>query len=180
MTTRNEAVLNITAGMVRDFNHAFGVKGDRDLQFKLIGEESDELFEAGQAPLTPENTAHMLKEIADLFYVVSGLQVILEDDPSQDMMLSPAALEAAHKSLLMAEFIDETISLIPEAMQEDFLLKCIGKVHTSNMSKLGADGKPVYRDDGKILKGPNYKEADLSEEGDILYLLIGINMMQAA
>lgn len=30
------------------------------------------------------------------------------------------------------------------------------EVHSSNMSKLGADGKPIYRDDGKVLKGPNF------------------------
>jgi predicted HAD superfamily Cof-like phosphohydrolase len=35
-------------------------------------------------------------------------------------------------------------------------------VHASNMSKLGEDGKPIYREDGKVLKGPNYKEADLT------------------
>ena len=35
------------------------------------------------------------------------------------------------------------------------------RVHLSNMSKLGADGKPVYREDGKVLKGPNYKEPEL-------------------
>lgn len=35
------------------------------------------------------------------------------------------------------------------------------EVHRSNMSKLGDDGKPVRRDDGKILKGPNYTPADL-------------------
>lgn len=35
-------------------------------------------------------------------------------------------------------------------------------VHESNMSKLGEDGKPIYREDGKVLKGPNYKEADLT------------------
>ena len=29
-------------------------------------------------------------------------------------------------------------------------------VHLSNMSKLGEDGKPIYRDDGKVLKGPKY------------------------
>ena len=34
-------------------------------------------------------------------------------------------------------------------------------VHASNMSKLDEDGKPVYREDGKVLKGPNYKEANL-------------------
>lgn len=38
---------------------------------------------------------------------------------------------------------------------------CFAEVHRSNMSKLGADGKPIYREDGKILKGPNYSEADM-------------------
>jgi predicted HAD superfamily Cof-like phosphohydrolase len=36
------------------------------------------------------------------------------------------------------------------------------EVHRSNMSKLGPDGKPVKRADGKVTKGPNYKPADLS------------------
>jgi predicted HAD superfamily Cof-like phosphohydrolase len=35
------------------------------------------------------------------------------------------------------------------------------EVHSSNMSKLGADGKPVVREDGKILKGPNYRRPQL-------------------
>lgn len=37
----------------------------------------------------------------------------------------------------------------------------LAEVHRSNMSKLGADGKPVHRADGKILKGPNYSPPDL-------------------
>lgn len=36
-------------------------------------------------------------------------------------------------------------------------------VHESNMSKLGPDGKPIYREDMKVLKGPNYKEPDLDQ-----------------
>lgn len=36
-------------------------------------------------------------------------------------------------------------------------------VHESNMSKLGLDGKPVYRHDGKVIKGPNYKKPDMSK-----------------
>ena len=36
-------------------------------------------------------------------------------------------------------------------------------VHNSNMSKLGKDGKPVLRDDGKILKGPNYCKPNLKD-----------------
>ena len=37
------------------------------------------------------------------------------------------------------------------------------RVNESNMSKLGPDGKPIYREDGKVLKGPNYKKPDLSD-----------------
>lgn len=35
------------------------------------------------------------------------------------------------------------------------------EVHESNMSKLGDDGRPIRRADGKVLKGPNYREADV-------------------
>lgn len=35
------------------------------------------------------------------------------------------------------------------------------EVHRSNMSKLGNDGKPIYREDGKVLKGPNFTAPDL-------------------
>lgn len=38
---------------------------------------------------------------------------------------------------------------------------CFAEVHRSNMSKLGEDGKPIVREDGKILKGPNFTPPDL-------------------
>ena len=44
-----------------------------------------------------------------------------------------------------------------------FLDEALHRVHESNMSKLGEDGKPIYREDGKVLKGPNYKPPDLSD-----------------
>ena len=37
------------------------------------------------------------------------------------------------------------------------------RVHESNMSKLDEDGKPIYRDDGKVLKGPNYAPPHLED-----------------
>ena len=39
--------------------------------------------------------------------------------------------------------------------------QCFEEVHASNMSKLGEDGKPIYREDGKVLKGPAYFKPDL-------------------
>jgi len=39
----------------------------------------------------------------------------------------------------------------------------VDEIHRSNMSKLGADGKPIYREDRKVLKGPNYFPPNLKE-----------------
>ncbi len=44
-----------------------------------------------------------------------------------------------------------------------FLDEALDRVHKSNMSKLDEDGKPIYREDGKVLKGPNYQPPDLSD-----------------
>ena len=41
--------------------------------------------------------------------------------------------------------------------------EALNRVHRSNMSKLGEDGEPVYREDGKVLKGPNYEPPNLSD-----------------
>ena len=38
---------------------------------------------------------------------------------------------------------------------------CFDEVQKSNMSKLGEDGKPIYNDSGKVMKGPNYFKPDL-------------------
>lgn len=40
--------------------------------------------------------------------------------------------------------------------------EALGRIHTSNMSKL-VDGKPLRREDGKVLKGPNYQPPNLSD-----------------
>ena len=41
--------------------------------------------------------------------------------------------------------------------------KCFEEVQNSNMSKLGKDGKPIYNDQGKVMKGPGYFKPDLSK-----------------
>ena len=41
--------------------------------------------------------------------------------------------------------------------------KCFEEVQNSNMSKLDVDGKPIYNDAGKVMKGPNYFKPDLSK-----------------
>ncbi|WP_415314794.1 phosphoribosyl-ATP diphosphatase [Candidatus Pelagibacter sp. Uisw_137] len=41
--------------------------------------------------------------------------------------------------------------------------KCFEEVQSSNMSKLGEDGKPIYNESGKVLKGPKYYKPDLTK-----------------
>ena len=41
--------------------------------------------------------------------------------------------------------------------------KCFAEVQNSNMSKLSSDGKPIYNDKGKVMKGPNYFKPDLNK-----------------
>ncbi len=43
------------------------------------------------------------------------------------------------------------------------LNKCFNEVQNSNMSKLGKDGKPIFNENGKVMKGPNYFKPNLSQ-----------------
>jgi len=46
---------------------------------------------------------------------------------------------------------------------QDKMAKVFDEIQESNMSKLGEDGQPIYREDGKVLKGPNYFKPDISK-----------------
>ena len=57
--------------------------------------------------------------------------------------------------------------------------KCFAEVQNSNMSKLGDDGKPIYNEKGKVLKGPNYFKPDLKKVCSLMkknyhWILLGI------
>lgn len=46
---------------------------------------------------------------------------------------------------------------------QDKIEAVFDEIQRSNMSKLGTDGQPIYREDGKVLKGPNYFKPDFSK-----------------
>ena len=69
---------------------------------------------------------------------------------------------------LDADALKELADLVYVCYQYDenmgwFLDEALDRVHLSNMSKLDEDGKPIYREDGKVLKGPNYAPPDLTD-----------------
>ena len=53
-------------------------------------------------------------------------------------------------------------TMVAHGMQ-DIIEDVFDEVHRSNMSKLGEDGKPIYREDGKILKGPNFTPPNIEQ-----------------
>lgn len=53
-------------------------------------------------------------------------------------------------------------TIIEHGMQ-DKIEAVFDEIQQSNMSKLGEDGKPIYREDGKVLKGPNYFKPNLKK-----------------
>ena len=88
------------------------------------------------------------------------------------------------KKNLIKEEVDEVFEAIKESNEAhvlkelvDVVVVCVGmadtygwdfdtafkRVHESNMSKLDDDGKPIYREDGKVIKSKNYKAPYLSD-----------------
>jgi len=53
-------------------------------------------------------------------------------------------------------------TVVAHGMQ-DKIIEVFNEIQSSNMSKLGEDGKPIFREDGKILKGPNYFRPNLKQ-----------------
>jgi predicted HAD superfamily Cof-like phosphohydrolase len=53
-------------------------------------------------------------------------------------------------------------TIIEHGMQ-DKIEEVFNEIQRSNMSKLGVDGKPIYREDGKVLKGPDYFKPNIQE-----------------
>lgn len=71
-------------------------------------------------------------------------------------------MDIDHRAKELADILYTVFGTIITEGLQDKIEQVFDAVHESNMSKLGPDGKPVKRADGKVLKGPNYKEPDLS------------------
>lgn len=66
------------------------------------------------------------------------------------------------ESALSSASVNLTMAVVFFAICNNIdLPEVFDEVHKSNMSKLGDDGKPIYRKDGKVIKGPNYKKPNL-------------------
>lgn len=98
-----------------------------------------------------DNIPHDIKELRK---VVMGEEVKEVCEAIDNEPLDHVAKE-------LADLLYVTYGTIIAYGLQDKMEAVFDEVHRSNMSKLGEDGKPIYREDGKVLKGPNYSEADI-------------------
>ncbi len=90
--------------------------------------------------------------------IVEEFKEFLDADQKM-IMMHPKDREACLKELADLIYV---CAQYAENMQWD-IEQALRRVHQSNMSKLGENGKPIKREDGKVLKGPNYQPPDLSD-----------------
>ena len=77
-------------------------------------------------------------------------------------------LEYAMKTKNLKEIADALTDILYVTYGAGFaygidLDRCFKEVQRANMSKLGEDGKPIFNEKGKVMKGPNYREPDLKQ-----------------
>jgi hypothetical protein len=142
--------------MVKEFISTFSASLDPRLWINLVIEEIEELEEA----LLAEDPEGILKEMSDLMYVTLGFNMVAAG--AEQLALMPQEEHTEYVELLNTVGLrhQEAIDFFSKPVN---FYEAFRRVHMSNMSKLDSDGKPIKRDDGKILKSENYKPAELGD-----------------
>jgi predicted HAD superfamily Cof-like phosphohydrolase len=170
--------------MLAEFHRVFAHPADTDelrrsAREVLHAEEHDELQEA----LAEGERLHIAREAADVVYVSYGTAHTYRVDLATALAQHPGVpsadrfgrrLQAAHTSL-MRDLRARNLSALSAALAELVLAVravadehridldvAVAEVHRANMSKLGSDGRPMQRPDGKVIKGPNFRAPDMT------------------
>jgi predicted HAD superfamily Cof-like phosphohydrolase len=141
--------------MVTEFIRVFKASFDLRLWAKLIKEELHEYRVASMS----DDREEMLKEIADVIYVRTGFLAVLGGGIHEGILQKGEFEDWVKMSDEVSAVVEEALGFFDEAT----IIEAFRRVHASNMSKLGDDGKPILREDGKVLKGPNYKKPYLTD-----------------
>ena len=151
---------NKLVGMVKEFYIAFGqqeflekkITVDRmKLREKMFKEEQTEYEDAEKQ----NDIVEKLDAVCDMYYIHIG--TLLEQNKGD-------VEKVASKIFFLED--ERTKKIFKWETQNAFntiLALAFEEVHRSNMSKLGLDGKPIYREDGKIIKGPDYFPPNLKQ-----------------
>ena len=128
-----------TVDQVRDFHMAFKVP-PRDFD-------------------NQEDRKFRMRLLTEEFKEVAGAMGFLVTVEIESNSYAPLSKENCLKELCDLKYVTDGAAVAFDMdMDRAFI-----RVHDSNMSKLDDNGQPIFREDGKVLKGPNYKEPNLGD-----------------
>lgn len=134
-----------------------------------------EYFDEGKASLRDPNTylnktpLDMVRQFARIYK--QSLNLPWMKDTEKDL-LRLVLVKEEYAEVLSATEAEDLLKELADLVYVTYgyaatfgwdLDEAVRRVHASNMSKLDDKGEPIYREDGKVLKGPNYQEPDLTD-----------------
>jgi len=151
--------MNTNFELIKEFHRVFGRNPDpvvptvtdiesRKLRAKLMFEEFEELLDE----LGLQINFELIPAEDGIEDDIMRFEIVFDEIPNHKVDLAKVAKETS--DLLYVTYGTGASMGLP-------IDDVYQAVHNSNMSKMGPDGKAIRREDGKILKGPNYKEPDV-------------------
>jgi len=96
------------------------------------------------------------KPIADIGKQRNQLRFDLMKEENEEYLEAANSNDLVEVADALGDMLYILCGTIIEHGMQDKIEEVFNEIQRSNMSKLGDDGKPIYREDGKVLKGPNY------------------------
>ena len=103
------------------------------------------------------------KPVADLEENRSELRYDLMKEENEEYLDAVKDKNVVEVADALGDMLYILCGTIIEHGMASLIEKVFDEIHESNMSKLGENGKPIYREDGKVMKGPNYFKPDISK-----------------
>ncbi|WP_140486726.1 nucleoside triphosphate pyrophosphohydrolase family protein [Flavobacterium sp. GSA192] len=106
---------------------------------------------------------HSENPIADLGETKNTLRYHLMKEENEEYLEAVKNNDLVEIADALGDMMYILCGTIIEHGLQDKIEAVFDEIQRSNMSKLGEDGKPIYREDGKVMKGPNYFKPDFSK-----------------
>ena len=100
---------------------------------------------------------------ANLPHAISKLRFDLMKEENEEYLQAARANDIVEIGDALGDMLYILCGTIVAHGFQDKIESIFDEIQKSNMSKLGADGKPIYREDGKVLKGPNYFKPNIEK-----------------
>ena len=100
--------------------------------------------------------------VANLSMQKLKLRFDLMDEENQEYLEAAENNDLIEVADALGDMLYILCGTILEHGMQHKIEEVFNEIQRSNMSKLGADGKPIYREDGKVMKGPNYFKPNIS------------------